>query len=78
MGVCVVQANPVYWRGLAEVRSCAVVGAAVGARRGEVTFRAFKQRGQSRNSGIVGKGLDNGPRGASETKDWCARAHRAL
>jgi hypothetical protein len=65
-----VQANPVYWRSLSEVRGCAVVGAAVGAGRGEVTFRAFTQRGQSRNSGIVGAGLDNRPRGASESHDW--------
>jgi len=64
------KANPVYWRGLSEVRNCAVVGAAVGATKSEVTFRAFKQRGQSRNSGIVGKGLDNGPRGTSETSSW--------
>jgi hypothetical protein len=65
-----VQANPVYWRSLSEGRGCAVVGAAVGASRGEVTFRAFTQRGQSRNSGIVGAGLDNRPRGAAESHDW--------
>lgn len=55
------------------MRNCAVVGAAVGATKSEVTFRAFKQRGQSRNSGIVGKGLDNGPRGTSETTNWYKR-----
>jgi len=54
-GLCI-EANPFYWAGLAQVRSnCTVVGAAVTSLRGEVTFRAFRSRGQSRNSGIVGR-----------------------
>ena len=40
-----------------------MVGAAVGAEEGSVKFRAFRARGQSRNSGIVGKGFDNAPHG---------------
>jgi hypothetical protein len=56
-GVCI-EANPYYWPALVEGRRCQVVGAAVGGRgRGasnnKVKFRAFKSRGQSRNSGIV-------------------------
>jgi len=58
-GICI-EANPFYWGALARVRSgCAVVGAAISSDLGTVKFRAFKARGQSRNSGIVGGELDN-------------------
>ena len=78
-GICI-EANPFYWQGLSEVRSCSVVGAAIAAEAGEVKFRAFRARGQSRNSGIVGRGFDNKNVGAANrdpivnNKQWWVRA----
>jgi hypothetical protein len=70
-GVCI-EANPVYWVGLALQRSCTIVGAAISEGLGEVRFRGFSQhRGKAREGGIVG--YDHSENGCTNCGDFKAR-----